>query len=90
MSNHRHLIIALLAAAATVGVAGTTLAAPKKSCALYGGDATMVTEDLAKFMAGAALKNSMTAAAATPSGAVKMTCAASGLVTCQARQRACK
>lgn len=61
-----------------------------KSCARYGGDATMITEDLAKFMANAALKNSINGAGAKPQGAVKMTCSASGLVTCQARQVACK
>jgi hypothetical protein len=88
MSKSR-LVVALLAGAAFVAVATPTFAA-KKSCAQYGGDATMVTEDLAKFMAGAALKNSMTAANATPSGPVKMTCTSSGLTTCQARQRACK
>lgn len=90
MSNRSRFTVALLAAFASIASASPSAAAAKKSCAMYGGDATMVTEDLAKFMAGAALKNSMTAASATPSGVVKMTCASSGLVTCQARQRACK
>ena len=83
-----------LAAAATIVMAISfsvpASAAGKATCAQYGGDATMITEDLAKFMANAALGNSIKAAGATASGAVKMTCASSGLVTCQARQRACK
>ena len=36
-------------------------AAKAGKCVMAGGEATMVTEDLAKFMAGAALKNSMAA-----------------------------
>jgi hypothetical protein len=89
MSFRSRFAVTAFAAATVIAVADPSFAA-KKSCAMYGGDATMVTEDLAKFMASAALKNSMTAAAATPSGAVKMTCTSSGLTTCQARQRACK
>jgi hypothetical protein len=59
-------------------------------CVLAGGEATMITEDLAKFMAGAALKNSMAAHNWTPHGAVHMKCdSASALPHCVARQKAC-
>jgi hypothetical protein len=86
-----HAALALAAAlSGGLGLSATASAAAKKSCALYGGDATMVGEDAAKFMAGAALKNSISGAGATAAGEVKMTCSGTGLVTCQARQRACK
>lgn len=60
-------------------------------CVMAGGDSVMATEDLAKFMAGAALKNSMAAHNWTPHGVVKMTCDTSsvGLPHCLARQKAC-
>jgi hypothetical protein len=61
----------------------------KSKCVLAGGEATMVTEDLAKFMAGAALKNSISANGWKAAGAVKMTCKTNGLTHCVARQRAC-
>jgi hypothetical protein len=51
----------------------------------------MITEDLAKFMAGAALKNSIAGMGAKPVGPVAMKCeTGAGLPTCVARQRACK
>ena len=59
-------------------------------CVMAGGEATMVTEDLAKFMAGAALKNAMAAHGWTPHGGVKMKCdTANALPHCLARQQAC-
>ena len=59
-------------------------------CVMAGGEATMVTEDLAKFMAGAALKNAMAAHNWKPHGAVKMKCdTANALPHCMARQKAC-
>jgi hypothetical protein len=83
------------ALAATLAAAFLTMSAPaeaaKKSCVLAGGDATMITPDLAKFMANAALNNSIKGMGATAAGDVKMTCAGPNpLTTCQARQRACK
>jgi hypothetical protein len=76
-----------IATAAIMAVTGTAQAG---KCVMAGGEATMVTEDLAKFMAGAALKNSMAAHNWKPSGAVKMKCdAAAGLPHCLARQKAC-
>jgi hypothetical protein len=51
----------------------------------------MATQDLAKFMASAALKNSMAAHGWKPHGVVKVTCdtSAIGLPHCLARQKAC-
>jgi hypothetical protein len=78
----------LIAFAATVGMASSSAYA---GCVLAGGESVMVTEDLAKFMAGAALKNSMAAHGWTPHGAVKIKCDTSsvGLPHCVARQKAC-
>ncbi|MGD9804484.1 MAG: hypothetical protein AB7E80_13890 [Hyphomicrobiaceae bacterium] len=60
-------------------------------CVLAGGEATMITSDLAKFMANAALKNSIAGMGAKPAGKIKMTCKDSVASThCIARQRACK
>ncbi len=51
----------------------------------------MVTEELATFMAGAAIKNSMAAHGWTPRGAGRATCNTSsiGLPHYPARQKAC-
>jgi len=77
-------------AAAAMTAAGMTTPAMAGKCVMAGGEATMVTEDLAKFMAGAALKNSMAAHNWKPQGAVKMTCdTANGLPHCVAKQKAC-
>ena len=66
-------------------------AAAKPSCVLAGGEATMVTGDLAKFMAEAALKNSISGMGAKPAGTIALTCNAQFASTyCIARQRACK
>lgn len=63
----------------------------KGGCVLAGGEATMITPDLAKFMASAALKNSISGMGAKPAGAVKMKCTEGFPTThCIARQRACK
>ena len=59
-------------------------------CVMAGGEATMITEDLAKYMASAALKNSMASHGWKPRGVVKMKCdTAGGLPHCMARQSAC-
>ena len=84
----------VLATAAAAFVAGGVLSAPAEArghCVRAGGQATMITEDLAKFMAGAALKNSIAGMGAKPAGPVAMKCSyGSGLPTCVARQKACK
>ena len=86
------LAIATLAFTSIAAFAPADAQEKKKSnCFLAGGEATMVTTDLAKFMANAALNNSIKGANATPVGAPKMTCK-DGLATvyCMAQQRACK
>ena len=74
------------------GLGAIAIAQDKKGgCVLAGGEATMVTADLAKFMAGAALKNSISGMGAKASGDVKMTCKEGfASVHCLAQQRACK
>jgi hypothetical protein len=84
---------ALSATAALGLLAASTVAhaAPKKSCVLAGGEATMITLDLAKFMANAALGNSIKGMGATAEGPVKMACKDPAPLTyCLAQQKACK
>jgi hypothetical protein len=84
------IVLATSAVLAAMALGGAATSAQAGKCVLAGGEATMITEDLAKFMAGAALKNSMAAHSWKPQGAVKMTCdSASGLPHCVARQKAC-
>jgi hypothetical protein len=75
-------------------VAGVSLAASAQKaskCVMAGGEANMITEDLAKFMANAALKNSISGMGATGVGEVKMTCKTQfPTVYCLAKQKACK
>jgi hypothetical protein len=80
-----------IAAAAALALAGSAQAAHKGGkCVKAGGEATMITEDLAKYMAGAALKNAIAAHGWTAHGAVSTKCdTANGLPHCVANQRAC-
>lgn len=80
-----------LVAGLGLGTSGIMQPAQAKSCVLAGGEATMITPDLAKFMAEAALKNSMKDRGLTPTGGMKMNCQEpSPLTHCMAKQRACK
>jgi hypothetical protein len=81
-------LTAAAVSAAILCSAGSAIAAPK--CVMAGGEATMVTEDLARFMAGAALKNSIAGMGAKPTGAITTKCTATGLTYCISKQRACK
>jgi hypothetical protein len=89
MTNLHRIVLATTAA---VFIAGGLMSAPAEAkCVRAGGQATMITEDLAKFMAGAALKNSIAGMGAKPVGPVAMKCeTGAGLPTCVARQKACK
>jgi hypothetical protein len=80
-----------IAAVAVVAIAGTAQAGHKGGgCVMAGGEATMITEDLAKFMAGAALKNSMAAHGWTAHGVSHTKCdTANGLPHCVSKQKAC-
>lgn len=91
MMKTNKLIVSLCAAgAAAAVVALAPMAHAKPSCVLAGGQATMVTEDLAKFMANAALNNQIAANGWKGAGAVKVTCKTELLTHCVAHQRACK
>jgi hypothetical protein len=78
----------IIAFAVTLGMASSSAYA---GCVMAGGEAVMVTEDLAKFMAGAALKHSIENHGWTAHGGVRMQCDTSsiGLPHCLARQKAC-
>lgn len=79
------LKIAVLAVLATAGTSGA-----EAKCVMAGGEATMVTQDLAKFMAEAALKNSIAAHNWKAAGPINMKCdAPSGLAHCKATRKAC-
>ncbi|MFN0217895.1 MAG: hypothetical protein ACKVP4_03660 [Hyphomicrobium sp.] len=69
----------------------STTTASSAGCVMAGGEATMVTQDLAKFMANAALNNSIKGHGWTAHGAVRMTCDTTtlGLSHCLAQQKAC-
>ena len=57
---------------------------------MAGGEATMVTEDLARFMSEAALKNSIAAHNWKASGAIATKCdTANGLPHCMSKRKAC-
>ncbi len=87
----KHMAAAAVMIGLGVGLIAMPSAASAKSCVLAGGEATMVTGDLARFMAGAALKNSMKDKGLTPVGNPKITCKdPSPLTYCLAQQRACK
>jgi hypothetical protein len=79
------------AAAAVALAALSATPAAAKSCVLAGGEATMVTKDMAVFMANAALNNSMKDKGLKPQGAAKVTCKDPAPLTyCIAQQKACK
>lgn len=80
---------AAIAAVMLVAVSGPVAA--KGKCVLAGGEGSNVLPDVAKFMADAALKNSIAAHGWTASGKVKQTCKTDVvLTTCVSQQRACK
>jgi len=84
-----------LGLAALVSATAASLLAPaahaKKSCVLAGGEATMVTRDLAEFMAKAALNNSIKAKGLIAEGVAKVSCKDPAPLTyCLAEQKACK
>lgn len=85
------MIIRTSAAIIGLSMLLTVPAQAAKSCVMAGGEATMVTKDLAVFMANAALTNSMKAKGLTAQGKAKVTCKdPSPLTYCIAQQKACK
>lgn len=76
-------------AVAVMMVSAPAMAAGK--CVRAGGEGSNVLPDVAKFMADAALKNSIAAHGMKPSGKITQTCKTDVvLTTCVSRQRACK
>jgi uncharacterized membrane protein len=74
-----------LVASLTVGALSA-----EAGCRTVGGSADMVTRDLAKFMAEAALKNAIAAHGLKPAGPMSMTCKDDTMTTnCKAFRRAC-
>jgi hypothetical protein len=64
--------------------------AAEAGCRTVVGSADMVTTDLAKFMANAALKNAIEAKGLKPSGEIKLTCREDTFTTyCKATRHAC-
>lgn len=83
--------IHILTAAFVSVVCCVSTGAQAGNCVRAGGEATMITEDLAKFMASAALKNQISANSWKPAGQVSMTCTQATFGThCVAHQKACK
>jgi hypothetical protein len=90
-SSARTAAFALVTGLVTGLVVSATPVSAKQTCVLAGGEATMITEDLAKFMANAALNNSIKGMNATAAGKASMDCKpATGLTYCISRQKACK
>jgi hypothetical protein len=88
MTIKSSMLAAAMLTAAAIAVATPAAA---KSCVMAGGEATMITGDLARFMANAALGNSIKGKGLTAVGPVKMKCNdPSPLVYCIATQKACK
>lgn len=82
----------ITAAALALSMAAA-LAAPADAakCVRAGGEGSNVLPDVAKFMANAALANSIAGMGMKASGAAKMDCKGDLLLTtCVARQKACK
>jgi hypothetical protein len=77
-----------------LGVALTgamTVSSAEAGCRRAGGEATMITKDLAVFMAEAALKNSIADHGERPKGAIELACKDDTFTTtCTARRQACK
>ncbi len=90
MTKIRRSAVVLAALGAGFMIAGTAAQA-KDSCVKAGGEATMVTEGLAQFMAQAALKNSISGMGAKPIGKIDLKCTSGFASTsCVAKQKACK
>lgn len=83
-----HVLGLAVAATVVLSAAGDAFAAKKPGkCVLAGGTGSGLTPEIAKMMAGDALKSSIGSKKA--SGKVKMTCKTELLTECKATQRAC-
>jgi hypothetical protein len=81
----------ILAAALAASLALAISSAAQADCKLYGGIGNGLTEDLAKFMADAAVKNIIENKGLKPTGEIKHTCKSATLGSeCTARQQGCR
>jgi len=81
--------VGLTFATALMGTA--VMSSAEAGCRRAGGEATMITKDLAVFMATAALKNSIADHGERPKGGIKVACKDDTFTTtCTARRQACK
>ena len=79
------------AAALAVAALVPVTAQAKGNCVMAGGTATGMTQDVAKFLATAALNQSVSGYGGKAVGKVAMKCDANMVMsTCTAKQRACK
>ena len=80
-----------IAAVLALSIAAAAPAMAKGKCVRAGGQGSNILPDVAKFMADAALKNSIAANGLKPAGKIKQTCKSDAvLTTCVSKQRACK
>ena len=80
---------AFAAAGVLAAAVALSTGAASAKCVKAGGQADMVTEDLAKFMANAALNNSIKAQGLKGVGPVNMKCGPGVPINCKATQKAC-
>ncbi len=74
-----------------IALAGAMTTGAEAGCRRAGGEATMITKDLAVFMANAALKNSIADHGERPAGAVQLSCKDATFPTpCHARRQPCR
>ena len=82
-------LIGLSLSVALIGALSVSSA--EAGCRRAGGEATMITKDLAVFMAEAALKNSIADHGERPRGPVAVSCKDDSFTTtCHARRQACR
>ena len=81
---------AVFAAALALRLVAGVGTADAAKCVKAGGTADMITEDLARFMANAALENQIKANGWKGVGPVSMSCKAGAPINCTATQKACK
>lgn len=78
-------------AAALVLAAVSIPSSAYAKCVMAGGEGSNLLPDVAKFMANAALNNSLAAHGLKAKGKIKQTCKSDAvLTTCVSKQRACK
>jgi hypothetical protein len=76
---------------AIIAILSITASAAHAECRTVAGSADMITRDLAKFMAEAALKNAIADKGMKPAGPINMQCRDDTVTTyCKATRQACR